>query len=69
MLGDYFERAAERVTPPELLNGHDLLHEFGLQPGPHIGELLEAVREAQVSGQVRTREEALALVADELVGS
>ena len=66
MLGDYFERAAERVTPPELLNGHDLLHEFGLQPGPHIGELLEAVREAQVSGQVQTREEALALVAGRL---
>ena len=68
MLGDYWERPAERVTPPELLDGHDLLHEFGLQPGPHIGELLEAVREAQVSGQVRTREEALALVAGELVG-
>ncbi|MBN1138533.1 MAG: CCA tRNA nucleotidyltransferase [Anaerolineae bacterium] len=66
MLGDYWERPAERVTPPELLNGHDLMEELGLRPGPHIGELLEAVREAQVSGQVRTREEALALVAGRL---
>jgi len=66
MLGDYWDRPAERVTPPALLDGHDLLDKFGLKPGPQIGELLEAVREAQVSGQVRTREEALALVAGRL---
>ena len=41
---------------------NDLLREFGLQPGPRIGELLEAVREAQVSGEVGTREQALVLV-------
>jgi len=68
MLGDYWDRTAERVSPPDLLNGHDLLREFGLQPGPQIGELLEAVREAQVSGEIHTREEALALIAGELVG-
>jgi tRNA nucleotidyltransferase/poly(A) polymerase len=66
MLADYWERQAERVAPPPFINGHDLLHEFGLQPGPHIGELLEAVREAQVSGEVRTREQALALVRSRL---
>jgi tRNA nucleotidyltransferase/poly(A) polymerase len=62
MLADYYERYALRVNPPPLVNGRDLLREFELQPGPQIGELLEAVREAQVSGEVRTREEALALV-------
>jgi putative nucleotidyltransferase with HDIG domain len=62
MLADYYERAEERVAPPPLLDGYDLLREFGLEPGPQIGELLEAVREAQVSGEVRTRDEALALV-------
>jgi tRNA nucleotidyltransferase/poly(A) polymerase len=62
MLRAYWERQAEQVTPPPLLDGHDLLREFELQPGPLVGELLEAVREAQVSGDVRTRGEALALV-------
>jgi tRNA nucleotidyltransferase (CCA-adding enzyme) len=62
MLADYYERQEERVAPPTLLDGNDLLREFDLQPGPQIGDLLEAVREAQVSGEVRTREEALALV-------
>ncbi len=66
MLGDYWERPAERVSPPELINGNDLLQELGLKPGPQIGELLEVVREAQVSDQVHTREEALALVAGRL---
>ena len=62
MLADYWQRQGERLDPPPLIDGHDLQREFGLQPGPHIGELLEAVREAQVSGEVRSREEALGLV-------
>jgi hypothetical protein len=62
MLEDYWQHQAERVDPPALIDGHDLMGQFHLQPGPQIGELIEAVREAQVSGQVRTREEALALI-------
>jgi hypothetical protein len=31
-------------------------------PGPHIGALLEALREAQADGTVTTREEALEFV-------
>ena len=40
--------------------------EFGLRPGPRIGELLEAVREAQISGEIADREEALAFVSRKL---
>jgi poly(A) polymerase len=60
--GDYWDRGPGRVDPPPLLCGGDLLREFGLQPGPQIGALLEAVREAQVSDEVCTRDEALDLV-------
>jgi tRNA nucleotidyltransferase/poly(A) polymerase len=59
MLSDYWERRAERVAPPRLLDGHDLQRELGLPPGRHVGELLEAVREAQVTGEVHSHEEAL----------
>jgi putative nucleotidyltransferase with HDIG domain len=62
MLADYYERYQKVISPPKLINGHDLMEEFGLEEGPRIGELLEAVREAQVEGEVRTKEEALALV-------
>jgi tRNA nucleotidyltransferase/poly(A) polymerase len=66
MLADYWQRPAQRVAPPLLVNGHDLLEEFDLQPGPLIGELLELVREAQVSGEVSTRKQALALIQQRL---
>jgi hypothetical protein len=42
--------------------------EFTLSPGPRLGELLEAVREAQASGEVHTRAEALGLVRGILAG-
>ncbi len=62
MLGDYWQHRTERVNPARLVNGHDLMSELGLQPGPQIGDLLEAVREAQATDQLRTREEAMAFV-------
>jgi poly(A) polymerase len=63
------EETAARL-PLRLLEGHDLMETFHLQPGPLIGRLLEVVREAQAVGEVTTREEALALargVLDEMV--
>ncbi|MBI2851611.1 MAG: HD domain-containing protein [Chloroflexi bacterium] len=47
------------VSPSRLLDGHDLISIFALSPGPKIGELLEAVREAQAAGELTTREEAV----------
>ncbi len=59
------ERRATAATP-RLLDGHDIMEVFGLSPGPQVGRLLELVREAQGSGEVRDREEALALVRSHL---
>jgi len=55
------------VTPPKLIDGYDLINIFGLSPGPKIGELLEAVREAQAAGELATREETLAYIRKQLV--
>jgi len=54
------------VSPPKLVSGHDLMAQFGLPPGPRIGELLETVREAQAAGEIDTAEGALDLVRKEL---
>jgi len=62
LLTHWYERREQTITPPKLISGRDLMEQFGLEEGPRIGELLEAVREAQAMGQVRTREEALAWV-------
>jgi len=55
-------RADSIVRPPKLVDGNDIIDKYGLAPGPEVGRLLEAVREAQASGEVSTREEALQFV-------
>ena len=49
------------LDPPPLLTGNDL-KALGMRPGPEFKRLLDAVREAQLDGQARTRDDALALV-------
>lgn len=61
LLEAYFEKRATHVAPPALINGDDLMRELGMKPGPKIGELLEAVREAQAAGEVSDREAAMRL--------
>ncbi|MCR4406728.1 MAG: HD domain-containing protein [Anaerolineae bacterium] len=63
LLTHWYEQQERTIAPPKLISGHDLMERFGLEEGPRIGELLEAVREAQVMDRVHTREEALAWVA------
>jgi poly(A) polymerase len=64
------QRFAEEplMAPPRLLTGHELMEALGLSPGPLVGQLLAAVEEAQGAGEVRSREEALALARRELDG-
>lgn len=49
------------TTPERLITGDDLMREFRLAPGPLIGRVLRVVADAQSAGEVRTRDEALAL--------
>lgn len=57
----YAEPAEPVVTPPPLVNGHDLIQTFDLKPGPQIGEVLDQIREATATGEVTTAAEALDL--------
>ena len=66
LLESYWEKREETVAPPRLLDGHELMRELNLQPGQIIGQLLEAIREGQATGQVTTREGALELARQEL---
>jgi poly(A) polymerase len=52
---------ARELDPAPLITGADL-KQIGIAPGPVYRELLEAVRDAQLEGELGTREEALALV-------
>jgi hypothetical protein len=47
--------------PPPLISGDDLIR-HGVPQGPLYKRLLEAVRDAQLEGQIATAQDALALV-------
>jgi tRNA nucleotidyltransferase/poly(A) polymerase len=64
LLENWWEKPGESVTPPPLLNGDELMLALKLRPGPKVGELLEAIREAQATGKVNAREDALVLARD-----
>ena len=46
------------VHPPPLITGHDVMA-LGYSSGPKVGEILRFIREKQVEGEIKTREEAL----------
>ena len=51
----------EALTPPPLINGHDLI-ELGLKPGPIFSEILQQAEDLQLEGILTAREEALSWV-------
>jgi tRNA nucleotidyltransferase/poly(A) polymerase len=59
LLDHYFNKPQEVLAPPPLVTGDDVMPLLGLAPGPQVGRLLEAVREAQAEGKLHTKEEAL----------
>jgi len=59
LLEGWWDKRDQLVDPPPLLNGHDLQDELGVEPGPRVGQLLEELREAQVSVDVDSRKKAL----------
>jgi poly(A) polymerase len=61
LLHAYWDQREELVSPPGLVNGNDLISELDLTPGPQIGRLLDLIREAQATGRVKNREQALKL--------
>ncbi len=55
------EMPETELNPPPLLTGHDLVR-IDLAPGPLFKQTLDAVREAQLDGSIRSKKDAIALV-------
>ena len=60
------DKQQAKILPVKLIDGHDIMNNFDLAPGPLIGKLLAIVNEAHASGELSTKEEALVLVRREL---
>ena len=53
----------EVIRPRRLVTGDDLIA-LGLQPGPRFQEILRAVEDAQLEGQIASRDDALKLIGE-----
>ena len=49
-----------------LITGHDLMEQLQLESGPVIGKLMDRIQEAQATGEIASREEAIALAVETL---
>jgi poly(A) polymerase len=49
------------VHPPSLVTGHDVMA-LGYSSGPKVGQILRFIRQKQVEGEIKSREEALELL-------
>lgn len=63
----YWNSYQQVISPQRFLDGNDLIREFHLTPGPQFKTYLEALREAQVTGTVRNRDEAIAFIKQKIV--
>jgi putative nucleotidyltransferase with HDIG domain len=62
------QQAAAEAAPP-LISGRDLIRELRLEPSPLIGRILDLVEEAGALGKIGSKEDALALAREIVVGA
>lgn len=63
MLLKFYLEARETLKPlPKLLTGNDVMKILQIKPSPKLGEILENLHEAQLSGDVLTKEQAVEFV-------
>jgi hypothetical protein len=69
LLFSRYVRERNRILPPRLIQGEELMHRFDLQPGPLVGRLLESIAQAQAEGQIHSKAEAFWLAEEILHGN
>jgi len=55
----YYGTLKPRESEPLVINGHDIIENLNLPPGPIVGKILDTIAELQWEGSISTRQEAL----------
>lgn len=62
-LMDFYLSVKEDLKPlPKLLSGNEIMEILHLKPSPKLGQIVNSLKEAQLSGEVCSREEALEFI-------
>lgn len=63
MLLKFYLEARETLKPlPKLLDGNDIMKILNIKPSKRLGEIMDALHEAQISGDVLTKDHAIEFV-------
>ena len=62
LLNDYLELRKDIKPLEKLLDGRDIMELLKIKQSPKLGEIISALKEAQISGNVTTKEEAVDFV-------
>ena len=62
VLSIFFKKRSLILSPPRLLSGDELMSTFGIKPGPELSSILKKIHQAQISGDVQGRDDAVELV-------
>ena len=62
LLDFYFEKKESIKPLPKLLDGFEIMEINGIGATPMLGEIISALKEAQISGEINTKEEAVSFV-------
>ena len=65
IMNEYYLQLNQVKIKP-LLNGKEIMAQFGLKPGPIIKKLLDILEEAQFTGEINNKDEAIFLLTNEL---
>ena len=60
---DFYLQAKENLKPlPKLLDGNEVMHILNLSPSPKLGRIMNELHEAQISGDITTKDDAISFI-------
>ncbi|MFH0701954.1 MAG: HD domain-containing protein [bacterium] len=64
LLDKYKESLEKIIFIPKLLSGNEIMKILNIPEGPKVGKIVKALKEAQISGDINTKEEAVGFIVD-----
>ena len=61
-LQNFYLEKKDAVVIKKLLNGNEIMQALKIKAGPQLGEIIDKLYEAQLNGEITTKDEALAFV-------
>jgi tRNA nucleotidyltransferase/poly(A) polymerase len=59
LLTFYLSKKDNLAPLPKLLDGNEIMNILNIKPSKHLGEVVDALTEAQISGEVLTKDDAI----------